>query len=79
MIELTKFHGSRIIVNADLIEFIDSIPETVVVMSTGRRVIVTEQVQEVVEKVIEYRRRYLSAPHISPQHPQEDAGSPATG
>jgi flagellar protein FlbD len=79
MIELTKFHGSRIVVNADLIEFIDSIPETVVVMSTGRRVIVTETVQEVVEKVITYRRRYLTAPYTNPQPPPVEADNPTSG
>lgn len=59
MIELTKLHGEKVIVNADLIEFIESTPDTLVCTTTGKKLMVRETVKEVVERALEYRRKCL--------------------
>jgi flagellar protein FlbD len=56
MIELTKLNKQVFIVNSDLIEFIESTPDTMISLTTGRKLVVTESVDEVVAKVIKYRR-----------------------
>ncbi len=54
MIELTRLNGSRITINAMLIEHLESTPDTVITLTTGRKVVVRESVQQVVQKAIEY-------------------------
>jgi flagellar protein FlbD len=57
MIELTRLHGEPIVINADLIEFIEPTPDTMLSTITGKKLIVKETVEEVIGKVVEYRRR----------------------
>jgi flagellar protein FlbD len=62
MIELTKLskaQGEKIVINADLIEFVERIPDTMISTTTGKKVLVKETVEEVVEKIVAYRRRCL--------------------
>lgn len=56
MIELTRLNDNPLILNADLIETIESTPDTVITLTTGKKVMVLESVSEVREKVLEYRR-----------------------
>jgi flagellar protein FlbD len=56
MIELKKLNDQAFIVNSDLIEFIEKTPDTVITLTTGRKIVVRESVDEVVKKVIKYRR-----------------------
>ena len=57
MIELTRLHGEPIIINADLIEFIELTPDTMISTTTGKKVMVKETVEEVIGKAVEYHRR----------------------
>ncbi|HLV80415.1 MAG TPA: flagellar FlbD family protein [Chthonomonadaceae bacterium] len=57
MIKVTRFNHSELIVNADLIEFVERTPDTVITMLTGRKVLVLEPVEEVMRRVIAYRRQ----------------------
>jgi flagellar protein FlbD len=45
------------VVNAELIEFVEATPDTIVSMVSGKKVMVTESVDQVIERVIEYRGR----------------------
>lgn len=54
MIELTRLNGSRITVNALLIEQLESTPDTVITLTTGRKVVVKESADEVVALALEY-------------------------
>lgn len=60
MIRLTRINESPFYVNADLIEFVDATPDTVLTLTNGEKVRVRERAEEVVEKVIVYKRRVLS-------------------
>ena len=56
MIELKKLNDQAFIVNSDLIEFIEKTPDTVITLTTGRKIVVKESVDEVLKRVIKYRR-----------------------
>jgi flagellar protein FlbD len=62
MIEVTKLNNEKVIVNADLIEFIEQTPDTMITMTTGRKTMVKETVQEVIAMVMNYKRRCLQIP-----------------
>jgi flagellar protein FlbD len=57
MIELTRLNNEKIVVNADLIEFVERTPDTLVTTTTGKKLMVKETIDEVVEKVIAYHHR----------------------
>jgi len=57
MIKLTKFSGDLIYLNSSLIEFIEETPDTVITMTTGKKVIVKEDVETIVARIIDYKRK----------------------
>ncbi|MBI5083040.1 MAG: flagellar FlbD family protein [Acidobacteria bacterium] len=57
MIQLTRLNHAAFYLNADLIEFIEKTPETVLTTVNGWKVRVEETPEQVVERVVEYRRR----------------------
>ena len=56
MINVTKLNGIPLTINEDFIETIEETPDTVVTMSTGRKFILKESRQEVVNLVKSYRK-----------------------
>ena len=61
MILLTRLNGQAVTINAELIEALEAVPnQTVVQLATSNRYVVRETVDEIVEKVIEYRRKVNS-------------------
>ena len=56
MIKLNRLNGFEIVVNAELIERIKSNPDTTLTLATGTKVIVRNSSDEVIAKIIEYRR-----------------------
>jgi len=57
MITVTRFDHSEFILNADLIEFIEARPDTHITLVTGKKLLVRESTEEVVTRVVEFRRR----------------------
>ncbi len=57
MIKLTKLNGRELVVNADLIEFIESTPDTLVSLTTGRKIMVLEELDDVIRKAVGYRTK----------------------
>ena len=60
MIQLTRLNHVPLIVNADLIEHVEVTPDTVVALTTGQKFLVLESADEVVEKVVDYRRAVMN-------------------
>lgn len=56
MIEVTKMSGERIFVNADLVETVESQPDTQVTLVNGKHFLVREPAAEVVRRITEYQR-----------------------
>ena len=59
MIAITKLNDQEMIINCDLIELIESTPDTTITMTTGRKVIVKENVDKVLEKIVAYKRQLI--------------------
>jgi flagellar protein FlbD len=86
MIKLTRLNHVPLIVNADLIEHVEVTPDTVVALTTGQKFMVLESAEEVVDKVIQFRKALLSSTHcplkISDRtiddSPEHDAGQKST-
>ena len=57
MIRLTRLNDTEFIINAEIIEFVEAIPDTIISLQSGKKVMVVEPVDEVVERIIEYKRR----------------------
>jgi flagellar protein FlbD len=62
MIKLTRLNGEEFILNADLIRFIESGPDTFITLTTDDRLVVREKVDEVVARAIDYARRIRLVP-----------------
>jgi len=56
MIKVKKINGRDLIINAELIEFVENTPDTMISMTTGKKIIVKDTPEELIKKVIEYRR-----------------------
>ena len=56
MIDVTKIDGREITVNSDLIETLEEIPETVITLTTGKKIIVKESRQKVKNLVKSYKQ-----------------------
>lgn len=61
MIKLHKLNGHEIVINAELIETLEPGPETVVHLATGNKIPVREMSDDIISKVVEYRKAVNSA------------------
>lgn len=66
MIFLTRLDGREVVVNTDLVVTVERIPDTVVTLTTGDRIMVREPVEEVVERAVAFRHRVLQGPGALP-------------
>lgn len=57
MIELTSLGGDKYYLNNDLIYKIESLPDTTIVLTDGKILVVKERVEDVVDKIIEFKRK----------------------
>ncbi len=56
MIEVTKINGQKILVNPHLFEVVEETPDTVLTLTTGRKIIIKESRQEIKNFVKSYRK-----------------------
>lgn len=61
MIKLSTLDKREIFLNPELIEQLESVPETVVTLTNGKKLLVAEPAEAVVERVMQYRRQIHSA------------------
>lgn len=63
MIELTRLRSKEsFVLNADLIETVEATPDTVITLTNGHKYVVREAVDEVVRRVIEFKRQQQLPP-----------------
>jgi flagellar protein FlbD len=63
MVRLTRLNHIPMVLNCDLIEHIDVTPDTVITLTTGQILRVRESADEVVRRIVEFRRRILDPAH----------------
>jgi flagellar protein FlbD len=59
MIQLTRLNKQPLAVNSDLIKFVEQAPDTVITLVTGEKIVVLEKAQEVLDRVVQFRRSVL--------------------
>jgi len=69
MIRLTRLNNHPLVLNSDLIKFIEAAPDTVITLITGEKVVVLEEIEEVLKLIVNFRRELLAG--LAP------AGAPA--
>jgi Uncharacterized protein, possibly involved in motility len=64
MIRLTRRNGNRFVLNAELIKFVEEVPDTIITLRDGEKVLVSESADDVVGLALEYCRstRFLPEP-----------------
>ena len=66
MVRLTRLNHAPLVLNSDLIEHIDITPDTVITLTTGQILRVRETAEEVIQRILEYRRRIFGPEHQMP-------------
>ena len=70
MIKVTRLNESELVINADLIEFVEAIPETIISLTTGKKIMVKETVDDIIGRVAEFERRSgirIKSPDTQPE------------
>lgn len=90
MIYLTRLNNQQLIVNADLIKFIENAPDTVITLLTGEKLVVRESAVEVLERIADFHRKFYrragpgsvfdtSLPERGAVSPEAPQGAPEKG
>jgi flagellar protein FlbD len=64
MIRLTRINRLPLVVNCDLIEQVEETPDTVIALTNGQKLVVLESAEEVIQKVVDFRRQIAVAPEL---------------
>jgi flagellar protein FlbD len=67
VIHLTRLNGQDFAVNCDLIKFIENAPDTVLTLTSGEKIIVRESAEQVVARIIQFRRAVLDSASDPPR------------
>ncbi len=62
MIKVTRLNGKSLYVNCERIEFIESTPDTVITMVDEKKIIVTDGVESIVDKIVAFKARVVALP-----------------
>ncbi len=57
MIKVTRLNDSELVINTDMVEFIEAIPDTIISLTTGKKIMIKESVDEIIEKIEDYKKR----------------------
>ena len=57
MVSVTGVNDTKIVINADIIQSVEETPDTVITLTTGTKYIVKESSSDIVDRVIEYKRK----------------------
>ncbi|HZU27794.1 MAG TPA: flagellar FlbD family protein [Bryobacteraceae bacterium] len=63
MIRVTRLKGAPLVLNSDLIEHVEATPDTVIALTNGQKIMVLETPDEIVRRVVDFRRSFASGPN----------------
>jgi flagellar protein FlbD len=66
MIRLTRLNHDAFLLNAELIRYVESRPDTFITLVSGERVVVLESMEEVLSRAIQYQQQKHLLPTVSP-------------
>lgn len=64
MIYVTRLNHTPVVLNCDLIEHIETTPDTVISLTTGQKMMVLESADEIIDRVVRYRRSILQPENL---------------
>ena len=75
MIKLTRLDGEAFVLNAELIRYVERRPDTFITLTTGERLVVSESMDEVVDRAVRYhqQKHLMPAPAAGPTAAQRPA------
>ena len=79
MIQLTRLNNSRLAVNSDLIKYVEEAPDTVITLLNGEKLLVRETTEQIIERVLDFRRSVLTAISSATASSREDNTGPSRG
>ena len=57
MIELHSLTGKKFTLNSELIKSLETVPDTVITLTSSEKLLVTESPEEIVARIVEFRRK----------------------
>lgn len=63
MIKLSRLDGEPFVLNADLIRYVECRPDTFITLTTGERLVVSESMDEVVDRAVRYQQQKHMVPN----------------
>lgn len=70
MIQVTRLNQQQLVLNSDLIEHIETTPDTVITLTTGTKIMVRESTDEIIRRVAAFRREagpwFMGAAALTP-------------
>ncbi len=57
MITVTRLNDKELVINSDYLECMEETPDTTITMTTGRKIIVKESIDEILEQIIEFKKK----------------------
>lgn len=65
MIKITRLNKTVLVVNAEMIEFLEATPDTIITLTDGRKVVARESVDEIIDMIVAYKHRiFHSGPKV---------------
>ena len=65
MIHVTRLNHTPVVLNCDLIEHVETTPDTVISLTTGQKLMVLESAEEIIERVVQFRRSIYSGESLN--------------
>lgn len=59
MIKVERLNGKEFIINCELIAYLEETPDTVITLTTGQKVVVSDKADDIINKVIEYKAKIM--------------------
>ncbi len=83
MVHLTRLNNQPLVVNSDLIKFVEQSPDTLITLVNGEKFMVRESTEEIVKRTIEFRRAVLQGAFPTWDHaaplPSEEGSAESEG
>ena len=71
MIKVTRLNDSTLMINVDMIQSLQAIPETVITFTNNNKIMVKEPLEEVSRKIVDYQRT-INSKYGNPDSPTPD-------
>ena len=67
MIKLTRLDGEAFVLNAELIRYVERRPDTFVTLTSGDRIVVSETMDEVIDRAVQYQQQkhFMPMPKVA--------------